>query len=412
MPTTVLHLIASNFLGGPERQILGHADAVSPARIRCLVGGFVDAGRPNELLAQASARGHRTFALEARRPWSAGQVTDLQRYLQDQRVQILCAHGYRAIAVGLIAGRRAGIPVLAFPRGWTAENLKVRLFQLIMGYLLRYADAVVAVSEAQARYIESRFGVRPARVFAVHNAVDAEAFPNERHGSDDLRAEFGIPPGAPVVVSAGRLSPEKGHRHLVAAASEALAVCPDARFLLVGEGPERARLESEVSRLGLGRRVLLVGFRKDVARFLLAADLVVLPSLTEGLPNVLLEAAAAGRARVATAVGGVPEVIEHGVSGLLVAPADPAALANAIAACLRDSGLRRKLGEAARIAARERFRFDHQAGCLEAIYAQLLHPLSCWQSVGPFEVDGSSSSLSLPDVSSSSARGGDGASGH
>ena len=366
MPIKVLHLIASNFLGGPERQILGHAAAVSP-QVELTIGGFVEGGRPNELLARARELGRRTFALHAPHAWSSGQVVSLRRYLVSSGTQILCAHGYRAIIIGLMATRLSECRVLAFPRGWTAENLKVRACYALAGCLMRFADRVVAVSEAQAGDLQKRFRLPGSKVTTVHNAMNA-ADHDPPLPLIGLRVEFGIPAEIPLVTCIGRLSPEKGQRYLL----EAISQLRGPALLLVGDGPERARLASAISSLGLSGRAAITGWRKDVSRFLSEADLVVLPSLSEGLPNVLLEAAAAGRARVATAVGGVPEVLEDGVSGLLVPAADVTALREAIALCCSSPELRRRFGDAGRQLVEERFRFDSQARKLEALYCDVL----------------------------------------
>lgn len=369
MPIRVLQLVASNFFGGPERQILSHARAVCSARVRCIVGGFQEGGRQNELLHRASALGLDTLAVVAQHVWNPSQIRYLTQYLAEEQIDVLCTHGYRATAIGLPSARGARVPLIAFPRGWTAENLKTRLYQLLGGgFLLRYADAVVAVSHAQAQDVTSRFRVPRSKVFVVHNAVDVSALDCEMAGCASIRGEFAIPLTAPLVVSIGRLSPEKGHRFLVTAAGQVLTRHAETRFILVGDGVERPHLERQVSRLGLRERVLFAGLRRDVPRFLKDADLVLLPSLTEGLSNVLLEAAAAGRACIAAAVGGTPEVVEDGVSGLLVPPGDPAALAEAVSVCLGDDARRRSLGERARAIVEARFRFDDQARWLEAIY--------------------------------------------
>lgn len=175
-----------------------------------------------------------------------------------------------------------------------------------------------------------------------------------------------------VVVGAGRFSPEKGFGVLVEAAHTICRENPTAGVVLFGEGPLRGELEARVAELGLTGRVVLPGFRTDLDSLISGADVVVLPSYTEGLPNVALEASAAGVPVVATAVGGTPEAIADTVNGFLVPPGDPPALAAKVCALLRDPELRSTFGEAGRARMRERFTFQSQADA----YIRLLRSLT------------------------------------
>jgi glycosyltransferase involved in cell wall biosynthesis len=175
-----------------------------------------------------------------------------------------------------------------------------------------------------------------------------------------------------VVVGAGRLSPEKGFGVLAEAAQTIIRENPHAGVVIFGEGALRGELERRVAELGLTGRVVLPGFRTDLDSLIGGADVVVLPSFTEGLPNVALEASAAGVPVVATAVGGTPEVIADGETGFLVPPGESPAVAARVGQLLRDAALRTRFGAAGRARMRELFTFDAQAKA----YLQLLHSLS------------------------------------
>jgi len=170
------------------------------------------------------------------------------------------------------------------------------------------------------------------------------------------------------VLTVARLDPQKGLHDLVAAA----ALVPEARVMVVGEGPERRALETRIAHLGLGDRVHLLGFRSDVPDLLAGSDLFVLPSLFEGLPLSILEAMAAGKPVVATAIGGNDEAVVDGATGLLVPPGDPRALADAIRALLRDPERRRRLGEAGRRRAEAEFSAPAMVRRVAAVYDELL----------------------------------------
>jgi glycosyltransferase involved in cell wall biosynthesis len=234
---------------------------------------------------------------------------------------------------------------------------------------LRTAGAVTACSsDLAARGVA--LGAIAARVRTVPYGVDAEAFaPAEGSGG---RALFGVPAEALFVLAVGRLVEKKGFTHLV----DAVARTPGAHLLIAGAGDLRARLERRAQ--PLAGRVRFTGTldRETVARALAAADVVAVPSVVDrsgnvdGLPNVLLEALAAGRAVVASRVAGMPDVVTHDLNGLLVPPGDPAALAEALERLRDDAALRTRLGAAARRDAAERLSWEAAARAFEECYAQ------------------------------------------
>lgn len=286
---------------------------------------------------------------------------------------MLLCHGYKANLLGRVAARRVGIPAVAVSRGWTAENAKVRVYEALDRWHLRLMDHVVCVSDGQAAKV-LRAGVPAGRVSVIRNSARPEAFadPDPRFRAK-LFAHF---PGDAMVrravVAAGRLSPEKGFAVLLEAAAGFLAADPGAGVVLFGEGPERATLERRVAELGLGERFALPGFTRDLDKYLPWADVAVLPSFTEGLPNVVLEASAAGVPVVATAVGGTPEAVADGETGLLVPPGQPQVLAARIGELLADPDRRQQMGEAGRAFVRERFSFAGQAEAYRQLFARLL----------------------------------------
>jgi glycosyltransferase involved in cell wall biosynthesis len=231
----------------------------------------------------------------------------------------------------------------------------------------RLCARLVAVSHDTKRAYE-RQGY-PQRIEVVHNGVDAPP----AHANGSLRAELGIPEGAPLVGEVARLCDVKGQRELIAA----LAQVPDARLVLVGEdleqgGAFRAGLERDAERAGVRDRVVFAGYRPDARALLGELDVFALPSWTEGLPLGVLEAMASARPVVATPVGGTPELVTDGETGLLVPPRDPDALAAALRRLLADADLRRRLGEAGERRAREEFSLDAMCSRVLAIYDEVV----------------------------------------
>jgi glycosyltransferase involved in cell wall biosynthesis len=178
-------------------------------------------------------------------------------------------------------------------------------------------------------------------------------------------------PRTRIIGAAGRLSPEKGFEILVAAAERVLRAHPSIGFILFGEGPERTRLQQQINAAGLNHSFILSGFRADLDRFLPHFDLLALPSYTEGLPNVVLEAFAAGVPVVGTAVGGTMEVIEDGVSGHLVPPGDADAMAERIAALLAEAEKLPEMGRKGRWRVQEKFGFTTQARLYHELFEKL-----------------------------------------
>jgi glycosyltransferase involved in cell wall biosynthesis len=356
----IVQLMASPFIGGPERQVLGLAEALRPA-VETVFLSFSERGRARELLDEAGRRGFEAIELRHNAPRLWGAAGEVAEHVRRTGAEVICTNGYKPDIIGWLAARRAGAVVVATAHGWTGATWKVRLNEALDRWVMRRMDAVVSVSAAQAVKVR-KAGVAPRRSHVIRNAVDAAAFENT-----DLSARWELEslfPRTPrhIVAACGRLSPEKGLSDFVAAAARALHQGADAGFVLFGDGPLRAMLEQQVRDYGLEKRFVLAGFRPNLNRFLPWCDLLVLPSYTEGLPVVVLEALASGVAVVATAVGGTPEVITDGVQGRLVPPGDIRILADRITETLADVNLRTALAARGRERVRTEFTFAAQAG--------------------------------------------------
>jgi glycosyltransferase involved in cell wall biosynthesis len=365
----VVHLTASTFHGGPERQMLGLARAL-PGSVRSVFLSFAEGGRCRPFLAAARHQGCEAVALSNDTPRLRGAVAEVAGHLERLRADVLLCHGYKANILGRLAARRCRMPAVAVSRGWTGECLKVRLYERLDKLHLRWMDRVVSVSEAQAAKVR-RCGVRRGRLRVIHNAIDPERFTDPDPVYRSKLARYFRQPRSCVVGAAGRLSPEKGFDVLVEAARRVLRRDPSVGFVLFGDGPCRERLVRQIKAAGLGSAFVLSGFRADLDRFLPHLDLLVLPSYTEGLPNVVLEACAAGVPVVATAAGGTPEVIEDGLNGYLVPPGDATRLAERIDTVLNAEDCGRALGFEGRQRVLEHFTFAAQARQYLDLFAEL-----------------------------------------
>jgi glycosyltransferase involved in cell wall biosynthesis len=363
----ITHLTASTFFGGPERQMLGLAHALSAPYQTSFVS-FSEGGRCGAFLREVAHAGFEALALAHDTPRLGRATRELTAALRDLETDILCCHGYKANFVGRAAARRLGVPAVAVSRGWTGETLRVRLYETLDRVHLRWMDHVVCVSQAQAARVE-RAGVPRTQITVVPNAIDVKRFAEPRTENRALLTALFARPPAFLVGAAGRLSPEKGFDVLIDAARDFRDA--DVGFALFGDGALRRSLERRIQEADLGGRFVLAGFRDDLDALLPALDAFVLPSFTEGLPNVVLEACAAGVPVIATAVGGTPEVIAHDVTGLLVPPGDAAALTEAVREMVETPSRRHALASAGRACVAAGFAFPAQARQYARLFERL-----------------------------------------
>jgi len=246
--------------------------------------------------------------------------------------------------------------------------LKVRMYNQLDRWSLRAAHTVVAVCSAFGRDLV-RTGIAPERIAVRHNMI-WPFVPPPASAVQELRTRLGLPERAQVILCVGRFSPEKGHLDLLRAVAMLNQAHPF-RLVLVGDGAERSSLEREIVRLGLQGRVILAGHQPDVNAYYAMADVLALPSHSEGSPNVLLEAMAAGLPVVATAVGGVPEIVTHEESALLVDERSPEKYRAALARLLTDEQLRKRLAASA-LQATERFTPEAYVSGILEIYRKTL----------------------------------------
>lgn len=366
----VFHLRNSDRLGGPERLILDQASR-SSADLRPVLASFVRRGAPNAFLDEAGRRGLAIVPVAERHAFDRGVVRRVREAIEDAGAHILVGHDYKANWALRAANSQGGRARVAVVHGYTAEDRKVRLFEWLDRRALRGADAVVAVSPTVADVARAA-GVAADRLHTIENGIDvARVAAEAAAGRAGVRAELGLAHGDVLAVSIGRLSPEKGHRVLLEAWARLGPSAP--RLALVGDGASRAELERLASRLPPGR-VRFLGWRSDPTACVGAADLAILPSLTEGLPLALLEAMAAGTAIVATRVGGMPAALDGGTCGLLVPPGDAIALAGAVEELADSAQGRARLAAAALDRVRAAYDASRQAAALETVYRTLHSP--------------------------------------
>lgn len=258
-----------------------------------------------------------------------------------------------------MAASTLGVPLITTCHNWTRQSVAVRFYDLIDGFVVGRFDAVVGVSEPIIDRLLD-LGVTGDKVHLISNGLDFSSF-------DEVSPAFRrqVPPGTLTIGSVCRMSKLKGLSYLIEAAQAVLSQYPEAHFLLVGDGPDRSRIEEMAIAKGIADRVTFAGLRRDIPDVYASLDIFVLSSIDEAMPMALLEALAAGKAIVATRVGDVSKLIHHEETGLLIEARDASGLAEAIIRLLEDQNLREKLGK-------EGQRFVHENYSAESMARQYL----------------------------------------
>jgi glycosyltransferase involved in cell wall biosynthesis len=317
---------------------------------------FAEHGRAQAFLDEVARQGCEGALLRHNTPRFVACVREVADRLRRLQADVVCCSGYKPDLVGWCAARLVGVPVVSVAHGWTAVTWKVRRYESLDRYMLRWMDAVVCVSKEQAEKVRLA-AVPRAKIVVIQNGIGEEAFIGQNSASRfEMMAWFTSPPQW-VVGSAGRFSPEKGFAVFIDAAALVAKLRPAAGFVLFGDGPLRSDLERRILECGLQNRFVMPGFRHDLHRFLPNLDVGVISSFTEGLPVFLLESCAAQVPMVATSVGGIPEVIEEGRTGHLVPAGDARALADRIVELIDNDAHRQAVGRRARERVRSEFSF-------------------------------------------------------
>ena len=361
-------LITELNIGGAERIVEQLATRLPRDRYDVKVACLYD---PEAVGADIRAAGIPVIHLDMRGKLDLRAPYRLFRLLREQNIHILHAHLFHANLLAATIGRLAQIPVIIATRHSVEIGGEHREW---INRLVRYLrDAVVTVSrkvyEAEARCS----GIDAGKLVMIPGGVKLSDFDEiDQALVERLQSAWKIQPKVGLIGTVGRFVEPKGYPHLLDAMVRIQAHLPEVKALLVGDGELRPAMEEKVQKLGLSDSVVFTGIRRDVPEILALLDIFVLPSLWEGLPIALLEAMAAGLPVVATAVGGTPEVVVDGVTGFLVPPRDPQALADAILRLLRDPELRQRMGEAGRARVAAHFSIEQMVHKTEALYEQLL----------------------------------------
>jgi len=367
----IMEMIDKPSLGGGQTALLLIAENIDRSRFEVIISS----GGDGPLAEEARKKGIVYVPVSLGKRLSLGPLVEIAGVLKEKKIDILHTHGGIAGLYGRSAARRARTPAVVHTLHGIHylhyRNPSLRwLYVLLERMYSRSTDRLILVCQSDLRQARTHRLAPEEKMTVIMNGTDFRP----ELGADDIarrRSELGWLPDRPVIGTVARLHRQKGVVNLLRAAPKILSACPEVRVAVVGEGPQSGSLRREAQRLGLDGHLLFLGERRDAASFMALFDMFVLPSLWEGLPFVLVEAAAWGKPIVATAVDGVPEILEDGKTGLLVPPGDPTALADAVIRLLRDKEEARRLGEMARTLVPPRFPLRRMIEQTQNLYLEL-----------------------------------------
>jgi glycosyltransferase involved in cell wall biosynthesis len=369
----VLHLRDTNFLCGPGKTILETVRMNTDSDVVYEVAAFgnIDVNPYLKVVREYCY----AFGLPETRTRLVQTGAMLARHVREHDISIIHPHDFKTRLLTAVARRFAKVPIITTAHGFIDISLKSKLYNLFDKKLLQSADIVFAVSAAMVRHLTD-IGVPKARIRLARNCIVLSKYPYGMRSST-TRQTLGLSDDHVVIGHIGRLSPEKGQRELIRVFPAVLARIPKARLLFAGDGPDNDALRKQVGEMGVEHAVSFLGHRTDILEVFGSLDLLVLSSKTEGMSNVLLEAMALGVPVVASAVGGTPELVKDGVTGLLVPAGDDQTLAEAIVSSLTSTAATTTRAIEARKLIEREFDMSDLIRSTHEVYRQQLRDSAC-----------------------------------
>jgi len=361
----VLHITTHMNIGGIANYILGLSAAMEKRGINCIVAS---SGGNLEGELEKNGISHRWINIDTKFEFAPKVISSALRLsgiVKNEGVDIIHAHSRVSQVAAKIVSKITGVPYITTCHGYFKKRMR-KIFDT-------WGIKIIAISDAVKEHLIKDLGVKEDRIELIYSGVDISRFSPGLAPEEILsvKNELGLGKG-PIIGTIGRLSPVKGHRFLVEAMRHILSKRPDAEAIIIGDGTEKRCLESMVASFGGQSAVHFISSNLDTRKFLSVMDIFVFPSVKEGLGIALLEALAAGKACVASDVGGIGDIIKDGESGILVPSMSSHAISEAVIKLVDDSALRNNLGAAGRRVARERFSIDMMADKAVGLYQSVI----------------------------------------
>jgi len=366
----ILHILQNSNIGGVQRQLLSLLNAYDKDLMNPVVCCFKAKGEIGEQM-EKSGFEVVDFHIDRHYRFSPGIIRRLYTLMKERNIHVVRAHKYSASLYGRIAARLAHVPVvITSVHGNYRKDLRFER-KIANKMLSRITDRIVAMSESIRADIIKYDNIDPEKVLVIRNGVDTVMF-SPLVNAGDIREELALKDNETVIGFVGRLVPAKGLQHLIGAFEVARAEIGEVKLLIVGTGYLMEQLKALAYEKGLSDYIMFLGERTDIQQLLGVIDIFVMPSIAEGLPNALLEAMAAARPVIVTCAGGMGEIIQNGVNGLVVPVGDETSLLAGLRKLVKDRSFAKALGAAARQGIEDKYSIRATARAWEDLYISLL----------------------------------------
>ena len=373
---SILLVIDNMEFGGGERVFLQLG-----AGLRGRYQVFVAAVPGGTFEQQVKQLGIKFYPVDMSKRFSLKPIGQIREIIRNNKINLVHSQGGRAdfyarMAAKMLKPKVKIVNTVAMPvKGYDVGVLRKGVYRFFDRFSERYVHRFIVVSGVLRETLLSSYKIQPDKVIKIYNGIELDEYrlndKEVRSQKSEVRREFGLSKDAPVIGAIGRLVWQKGFEYLIQAIPDIVRHVPDAKFLLVGDGPLRQRLEALSEDLRVRDNVIFTGFRSDIKEMLSAIDVLVIPSLLEGFPMITLEAMAMAKPIVATNIDGITEQITDGVNGILVLPKGPIALAKAVVRVLNDKELAKTMGLAGRERVEQEFSVEKMVAKTEKVYQSL-----------------------------------------
>lgn len=367
----IMHIRDSSGIFGAERVILTLAKNINRNEfdfmILCMRRGD---GKSEKLISKAEKIGIKVFPVDVKGRLDIKAVWKINNIIKNNNISIFHSHDFKSDFYGLIASLNLGVKRVSTAHGSTRDSILKKAYLFINeGITYKFFDRIVAVAEDLRGFLEQN-KILKEKIEVIQNGLDTELLEDETNCS--FAPPLPIKEGHTVFAVIGRLYPDKGHRYFIEALSKVYQRYPNITGLIIGDGPARTEITEQIKELNLEKAVFLCGVRTDMKNVYDAIDFLIIPSLTEGLPYVLLEAMANGIPVLSTSVGDIPHLIDHGSTGFLIDPGDIEGLSKYMMRFLKHTDKSQKMAQQGRDLILKNFSAKQMTEKTESLYRSLL----------------------------------------
>jgi glycosyltransferase involved in cell wall biosynthesis len=368
----ILHLRDTVEIGGPGKTIFETVNTIKKDKYNIHIGVFTRWAENNTtpFIKEARNKGYNLHLIKSFNQFDPLILVNTLFLVKKLNIHIIHSHEFLSDVISMCIGGITKIPIITTLHGWICNTRKDQLYVKLDQKIIKRFDRVIVVSEDIKKKLQNS-GISEQKIAVLHNCIKSAAF--KKQGKKGYLNELiGVKLKKPVIGTIGRLSAEKGHEDFIEAAGIVIKKGYSANFILVGDGPDRKKLQDKIDHLNLSKNIFITGYVNDIRKVYEDLDLMILPSYTEGLPNVILEALSMEVPVIATAVGGTPEIIESPEIGVLVPPRQPEQLANAIITFLENTEKFKRKTRFGSILIEKKFNFIERTKKLEKIYDEVV----------------------------------------